>query len=454
MMPSSLRFRPAALVVPALLLLATGCTSWQRVGADQTPGADQQMLQLFDPMAMYSRMGRIVSADQVPFVGSIAMVPARGDSTLAIVGLSLGNRAFAFERAGGNWQARYRVEYLFERSGAPPVSIGRDELLRVESFQETSRIDESILLQQVVTLAPGEYQVTVRVLDRGSDRIGVGKQTLSVPTFTAGSVSAPILAYEVAGRGKRSDSLQIVLNPRGTVSFGEDTLLIYLEGTGFTAPANVPIQIRDERDSVVFTSMARFTGAREVESQIVRIAPDSAPLGQLEILVGEGAAMRRVNGIVSFSSNWVVTNFDDLLDLLRYLGQDTRVALMRKAAPQDRAEMWRDFSKTTDPNPATPENELLSGYFARIAFANNRFRDEGISGWRTDRGEVFVTLGPPDEEFDASMQTGPVRYVRWTYNDLRAQLYFQDASGFGRFRLTPQSRADFELAKSRVRRIR
>lgn len=453
-MPPIIRFRPAALAIPALLLLATGCASWQRVGSTQGTSADQQMLQLFDPMAMYSRMGRIVSADQVPFVGSIAMVPAGGDSTLAIIGLSLGNRAFAFERSGGNWQARYRVEYRFERAGVPPVSIGRDEVLRVESFQETSRIDESILLQQVVPLAPGEYQVTVRVLDRGSDRVGVGKQTLSVPAFTAGSVSAPILAYEVAGRGQRSDSLRIVLNPRGTVAFGDDTLLIYFEGTGFKAPASVPVQIRDERDSVVFTSVARFTGAREVESQIIRIAPDSAPLGQLEILVGEGAAMRRVNGIVSFSSNWVVTNFDDLLDLLRYLGQDTRVSLMRKAAPQDRAEMWRDFSATTDPNPATPENELLSAYFARLAFANTRFRDEGISGWRTDRGEVFITLGEPDEVFDASMQTGPVRYIRWTYNDARVQLFFQDATGFGRFRLTPQSRGDFELAKSRLRRPR
>ncbi len=454
MMPLIPLRRLGVLAAPALLLLSSGCTGWQRVGSSQVTAADQQLLQLFDPMAMYTRMGRIVSADQVPFVGTIALVPAAGDSTLAMVGLSLGNRAFAFERTGSGWQARYRVEYLFERPGTPAVSIGRDELLRVESFQETARIDESILLQQVVHLAPGEYQVTVRVRDRGSDRVGVGKQALSVPSFAPGSVTAPILAYEVAGRGARGDSLRLVLNPRGTVSYGTDTLLIYFEGTGFRQETTVPVQIRDERDSVVFQSSARFTGAREVESQIIRIVPDSTPLGRLEILVGEPPAMRRINGIVSFSSNWVVTNFEDLLDLLRFLGQDTRVNLMRKAAPQDRAEMWRDFSKSTDPNPATPENELLSGYFARLAFANTRFRDEGIAGWRTDRGEVFITLGEPDEMYDASMQTGPVRYLRWTYNELRVVLYFEDQTGFGRFRMTPQSRLDFELAKTRARRTR
>lgn len=454
MMPYTFRRHLAARGVAALLLaLATGCTSWQRVGSTTASSPDQQLLQLFDPMAMYTRLGRIVSADQIPFVGTVALLPGHGDSTQAIVGLSLGNRAFAFERSGSAWLARYRVEYTFERAGAAPVSVGRDDILRVDTFQETGRVDESILLQQVVQLAPGNYTVTVRIRDRGSDRVGTGKQTVNVPAFTPGSVSAPLLAYEVAGRGSRADSLKVVLNPRGTISFGEDTLLVYFEGTGFTQPTQVPIEIRDERDSVVFRSAARFTGAREVESQFVRIAPDSAPLGQLTVVVGAPPAARTINGIVSFSSNWVVTNFDDLLDLLRYFGHDAKIAQMRKASREDRGQLWRDFVRETDPNSGTPENELLANYFARLSFANTRFRDEGIAGWRTDRGEVFISLGEPDEIYDQSLSTGPVRYMRWTYNnDARVILYFEDISGFGRFRMTPQSRVDFESAKGRVRR--
>jgi GWxTD domain-containing protein len=454
MMPYTFRRHLAARGVAALLLaLATGCTSWQRVGSSKGSSPDQQLLQLFDPMAMYTRLGRIVSADQIPFIGTVALLPGHGDSTQAIVGLSLGNRAFAFERSGSTWLARYRVEYTFERAGAAPVSVGRDDILRVDTFQETGRVDESILLQQVVQLAPGSYTVTVRIRDRGSDRVGTGKQTVNVPAFTPGTVSAPLLAYEVAGRGSRSDSLKVVLNPRGTIAFGEDTLLVYFEGTGFTRPTQVPIEIRDERDSVVFRSAARFTGGREVESQFVRIAPDSAPLGQLTVVVGTPPNARMTNGIVSFSSNWVVTNFDDLLDLLRYFGQDAKIALMRKASREDRGQLWRDFVRETDPNSGTPENELLASYFSRLAYANTRFRDEGIAGWRTDRGEVFISLGEPDEIYDQSLSTGPVRYMRWTYNnDARVILYFEDISGFGRFRMTPQSRVDFESAKGRVRR--
>lgn len=447
---STLRRPAAARLFAALLPLATACTSWQRVDeAGQGSSPEQQLTQLFNPAALYTRLGRFVSPSQVFYVGSVGFVPGRHDSTLAVVALSLSNREFTFQRDGTGFAARYRVEYQFDRPGNAPVLVARDEVIRVAGFQETLRTDESILLQQQLLLAPGDYQLSVRVRDLGNAVVGTATQKVAAPAFTAGSVTTPILAYQVRGRGSRDDSLSIIVNPRGTVAFGGDTLLVYVEGVGFTGPTAVPIEVRDERDSVIVHTNVRFTGARQVESQAIRIAPDSAPLGQLEIIVGQGAAMRRNSAVVSFSSNWVVTNFDDLLSLLRYFGQDTRLTAMRKAKASDRAALWQEFYHATDPTPATPENEALEGYFARIGMANQRFRDEGIAGWRTDRGEVFIALGDPDEALDQTQQQQG-RFVRWAYNDLRLVLYFQDVTGFGRFRLTPQSRADFDRVRVRV----
>ena len=125
---------------------------------------------------------------------------------------------------------------------------------------------------------------------------------------------------------------------------------------------------------------------------------------------------------------------------------------MRKAPASERARMWREFYAATDPNNITPENEALNQYFSRIAQANARFNDEGVPGWRTDRGEVFVNLGPPDEAIENSPGTTANRIVRWSYINLRLDLYFRDESGFGRLRLLPSSRADFERTLARVRR--
>jgi GWxTD domain-containing protein len=147
----------------------------------------------------------------------------------------------------------------------------------------------------------------------------------------------------------------------------------------------------------------------------------------------------------------VITNFDEMLDLLRYFGESDRVNAMRKAPAAERSRLWKEFYAATDPNKATPENEALNQYFGRISAANSRFTDEGTTGWRTDRGEVFIALGPPDETIETSPGTAG-RVVRWTYLSHRLSLFFQDETGFGRLRLTPGSRAEFERTVNRVRR--
>jgi len=67
---------------------------------------------------------------------------------------------------------------------------------------------------------------------------------------------------------------------------------------------------------------------------------------------------------------------------------------------------------------------------------------------------VFITLGEPDDVFDASndVSRSGVRLIRWTFTELRLTLFFQDQTGFGRFRLTPNSRAEYQRVLSRVRR--
>jgi GWxTD domain-containing protein len=154
---------------------------------------------------------------------------------------------------------------------------------------------------------------------------------------------------------------------------------------------------------------------------------------------------------VSFTQAWVVTNFDEMLDLLRYFGQDDRISALRRAPPAERGRLWREFYAATDPNPGTPENEALNQYFSRITAANQRFKDEGVPGWRTDRGEVFITLGPPDESIENTPGTGN-RVVRWSYTNYRLDLYFLDETGFGRLHLTAGSRAEYERTLIRVRR--
>ena len=106
--------------------------------------------------------------------------------------------------------------------------------------------------------------------------------------------------------------------------------------------------------------------------------------------------------------------------------------------------------------PLTPENEAIDDYFRRVQQANIRFPDEGGPGWLTERGEVFISLGEPDEMTDLSNGTerNGVRVLRWTYASERLVLYFQDQTGFSRFRLAPTSRAEYQRVLMRMRQAR
>lgn len=439
--------------VTAVLLgvMASGCGSWKRVGTQDAPAPADQLTQLVNVPAYYQRLGRLAAGEPLPFVGTVAFAAGPGDSVITVLGLSLENRALAFQRDGNLFVARYRVSISFQRPGTRSVELTRDEIVRVPTFQETLRADESVLFQQILRLTPGAYNVSVTVRDASSTAESRAQGRYVAPSFQPGSISAPILAYQATGRSNRVDPLSVVLNPRGSVGYGADTLLAYIEGYAFPGPVTVPFEVLDEQQEVIYSDSLSFRGGRPIESQVIRLAPDSISLGELKLVVGNGPIQRTVSALVSFSQAWVITNFDEMLDLLRYFGQDSRVNAMRKAPASERSRLWREFYAETDPNRATPENEALNQYFGRISSANSRFNDEGVPGWRTDRGEVFITLGAPDESIETSPGTAG-RVVRWTYLNYRLSLFFQDETGFGRLRLTPGSRAEFERTLNRVRR--
>jgi len=433
------------------LMAAAGCGQWQKVGSETAPEPTSGFTQMLSAQDFYKRLGRLTAGDPLPFVGSVALVKGNVDTILAVVGLSLENRALAFQKENDAFAARYRVDLTFTPATGRAVVGGQDETVRVPTFEETQRADESILFQKYFKLVPGNWKLTAVVRDAGNGNTSRAEVPLTVTPFGAGSLSAPVLAYQVRGRERTAEPPQVVLNNRGTVAYGGDTLLAYVEGYDFPGPTSVPFAVVSPlRDSVIYQDSLRFKGGLPVESHVLRLRPDSMALGEMQLEVGTGPERKSTSAVVSLSTAWLVTNLDEMIDMLRWFrGHDDALNRVKRAPPEDRAEAWSRFWRETDPNAATPENELLNNYFARVAIASQRFRDEGVPGWKTERGEVFIRLGEPDEIYDASaMAQG--RVIRWSYMGLRLVLFFHDDSGFGRFRLTPDSRAEFERVATRL----
>lgn len=445
--------RGARRVLPLVALIITAaCGSWTRVGTDTSPPPAQSVTSMLDVTGMFRRIGRLAATGPVPFVGNVALLPAGGDSVLAVLALSMENRHLGFERQGDQgFVARYHVDITLARDSQPPILIARDQVVRVTTFQETMRNEESILFQEPHVLAAGKYHLTVSVQDRRSDGQSRAEEDLVVQPFHPGGTTVPVLVYDVTGRGEPTDPFKGILDPRGAAAFATDTLTVLVEGYRMTGGTKIPISVVDAADSVLLHQDLEFTGSTTIESRLLRFVPTNAPLGELRFALGPSGSLGETKALVSLSSSWIVSNYEEMLQLLRYFGHEEQLNTLRHAAPADRPALWQRFYKDTDPNPATPENEALDAYFARLAVADQRYTDEGEPGWRTDRGEVYISLGDPDEQIDASAPNQG-RVIRWTYQADRLVLLFVDETGFGRFRLTAQSRADFERVRNRRER--
>ena len=84
-------------------------------------------------------------------------------------------------------------------------------------------------------------------------------------------------------------------------------------------------------------------------------------------------------------------------DVAYIITDEERAAFKRLQTDEEREQFIEQFWLRRDPTPDTIENEFKEEHYRRIAYANEQFAS-GIPGWKTDRGRIYITYGPPDEK--------------------------------------------------------
>jgi GWxTD domain-containing protein len=412
-----------------------------------------------DPVAVYANAGFIAESSPIQFIGNVQyLAGATADSTLAMITLSMLNRDFTFASETNGYRAQYQVSLQLKRGSDIVRQIDARETVRVASYRESTREDESVVFQQYLKVVPGQYVLAISVRDEGSARNGRHELLVDVPRITLSGLSTPVAVYEATPR-QTSDSLpELVANPRATAIFGRDsTMSFYLEGYGLPDDTPVTLAALSNDQVVIWRDSVRLdVRTPDMQSSVVLLPVAELGVGRLTLAVTtrDAADTMRAPLFVTFGEDWAISSFEEMLTLLRFYASDARLGQLRQASGAGRAAAWSTFFKETDPDPRTPVHEGLRTYFSRLTVANERFADEGASGWQSDRGEVYVTLGEPDQMLEQGDQgfNQRGRAQLWNYHQHRLQLVFIDQSGFGRWRLTSSSEVDFQSVAQRVRK--
>ena len=131
-------------------------------------------------------------------------------------------------------------------------------------------------------------------------------------------------------------------------------------------------------------------------------------------------------------------------DVLYIVSDAERAVFQRLVSDEERVKFIEQFWERRKPAPGTTENAGKVEHYRRIAYANERYRPaSGTSGWRSDRGRMYIVYGPPDE-IESHPKGGPnsFPFEVWLYRNLEGignnvTVTFVDRTGDGNYQLAP-----------------
>jgi GWxTD domain-containing protein len=129
-------------------------------------------------------------------------------------------------------------------------------------------------------------------------------------------------------------------------------------------------------------------------------------------------------------------------DVAYIITDEERAAYKALTTDEEREMFVNQFWERRDPTPGTAPNEFKTEHYRRVGYTNQRFGVQSFPGWKTDRGRIYISYGPPDEIDSHPAGDGTnypfeqwrYRYIQGIGNDVIIE--FIDPNADGTFRMT------------------
>jgi GWxTD domain-containing protein len=425
---------------------ALACATHTPAGAPRRP--PPRLVERIDPFVAsaraYERMGLIAAPGAFPFVGRITFVAGpTPDSTITLVALSFARRALTVTAS----EASYDVALDVTRDGRLVRHVDTTTTIRVDPALDT------IVFQDAVSLAPGDYRFSLVIHDAPSARTASRAGALAVPRLGGtdlnagvprGTLSTAIASRDATVRTTLDAAPRLVQWPGATAVVGRDTIVpVYIERYGTDVRCPLRLQARATDGGILWHDAITVVRAGALCAVLTPIPVSRLGPGEasLEVINDASGDTSTVPLFVTLGPDVPVSPFDQQLDYLRYFAPPATLTALHDAPPSERGAEWTAFLERVG-------LDSLTNYLQLLHQTDARFPDEGIPGWQTSRGRIFITLGEPEQIFLESATHQQI----WNYQRYLTSLVFVDDSGTGHWRLTPRSETDYEVLLRRVRR--
>ncbi len=334
---------------------------------------------------------------------------------------------------------------LYQKGQQKGGEIWRKQVL-LENFEKTNAHEEGISWTLEVPIAPGEYdmQITVKDVQTGTgakreDKIVVENAAskpfwISKPAFYFNSVEHRKGLLIANNLDVEYDSIYSIVQI-AVDSAQVESLLFTCYAIDEEKERNVLVNQYINTDSTILWTSFPFRSdelSEEDYTILVELSEDAR-------IVARNS--RQVTITYPFFKSKL---FLERVEQMVYIADSKEMKKLKEAAPGSREAVWKEFWSKKDPIPETSENETSDEYFRRVNYANEHFKSYA-SGWRTDRGRIYIIYGQPDDVEYHPFEKKSVPYQIWFYYSIGKRFIFADLSMTGDYTLIRER--DYDIIK-------
>jgi GWxTD domain-containing protein len=334
------------------------------------------------------------------------------------------------------YKANVDISMLFYKDGKEKGGeIWRRKIV-LSNYEQTIAGDKGERFNFTIGVAPGKYKMYVKVEDIGSENSSLVEKEINIEGLKEKYIwlSKPSFFIEKEDGKKKwlvsekleadYDSIFSMIKVASDSSHRGEYLLV--------------MRIEDEEGKVVLKSEKQIVidSLMKSERYILPIADfEEGDFTVFVELLKDGKIMDKNSKEITIAYPFFFSKlYEERVEQMDYILDGEEKRKLKESKKEDREKVWNEFWREKDPIPETSENETSEEYFRRVDYANEHF-STFQSGWRTDRGRIYIIYGPPDEIEYHPFDLNAPPYQVWYYYSLGISFIFVDSSMTGDYNL-------------------
>jgi GWxTD domain-containing protein len=319
--------------------------------------------------------------------------------------------------------------------------------VRLKDVNQTTSEKLKSLTHQVMNLVPGTYEIDVQIYEPETQKRTVQRNSIIVTDFGKDELafSDIMLVNKLTKVGNKTGVLP---NVSGDFARQNDGFYLFFEAY-HVSPIDSLFLVCHVFDAHKNEVWRKEQSEPPTESKIqifIRVDSVTFPAGNYSVVIegynarsGSNPDLKTTTSRL-FSVHWAdmpltILDLDKAIEELKYVAKDEEMDFIEEGKSlEEKKSRFLAFWNKRNPDASSGRNPLMEEYYRRVQYANKEFTHY-IEGWKTDRGLVYIRLGPPEniERHPFEMSSKP--YEIWYYYQLDRQCVFIDYSGFGDYRL-------------------